>query len=104
MKPVWGAKFIWIDSVCINQADAVEKSQQVSQMDQIYHGAARVTAWLGHADDALMALLQLYRLHRLWSGSEVSYSEVVKDIERKFNEYSNVKNWRALCVLLTHPY
>jgi hypothetical protein len=37
----------WIDAICINQADDVEKSQQVKIMHQIYQGAGGVTAWLG---------------------------------------------------------
>ena len=38
---------IWIDAICINQADAAEKSDQVSRMGVIYSRAARVIVWLG---------------------------------------------------------
>jgi hypothetical protein len=40
-------KRIWIDSLCINQADLVEKSQQVKRMGNIYSEAERVVSWLG---------------------------------------------------------
>ena len=33
---------IWIDSLCINQADEIEKVQQIQLMGRIYHGAIRV--------------------------------------------------------------
>lgn len=38
---------LWIDSICINQNDEVEKSQQVAKMAQIYKHASRVLIWLG---------------------------------------------------------
>ncbi|KAM5350273.1 hypothetical protein ACJ41O_006778 [Fusarium nematophilum] len=41
----------WIDTICINQKDAEERSHQVStMMAKIYRSATRVIAWLGEAD------------------------------------------------------
>lgn len=41
---------IWIDAICINQADLEERSHQVRVMDQIYRKAAHTIIWLGRAD------------------------------------------------------
>lgn len=38
---------IWIDRVCINQEDKVEKAQQIPLMGEIYKGAQFVWVWLG---------------------------------------------------------
>ena len=38
---------LWIDAICINQSDPVEKSHQVLAMDKIYFSAQRVIVWLG---------------------------------------------------------
>lgn len=38
---------LWVDAVCINQSDMMEKSLQVAVMDQIYRGCAQVRIWLG---------------------------------------------------------
>ncbi|CAG2002012.1 unnamed protein product [Fusarium graminearum] len=38
---------IWIDALCINQLDPVERCAQVSVMNQIYGKANRVIVWLG---------------------------------------------------------
>ncbi|KAF8849562.1 hypothetical protein BDZ45DRAFT_560418, partial [Acephala macrosclerotiorum] len=38
---------LWIDSICINQMDNIEKGKQVEQMGEIYSQAAVVIAWLG---------------------------------------------------------
>lgn len=37
----------WMDSICINQADMVERSHQVQLMRRIYRGAAQTLVWLG---------------------------------------------------------
>jgi hypothetical protein len=42
---------LWIDQLCINQDDDVEKSDQVQLMKTIYQGAKEVVAWLGPAAD-----------------------------------------------------
>ncbi|KAI1387626.1 heterokaryon incompatibility protein-domain-containing protein [Hypoxylon trugodes] len=41
------SRLLWIDSICIQQSDDVEKSQQVSFMPVIYRQAYRVVVWLG---------------------------------------------------------
>ena len=38
---------LWIDAVCINQADSTEKGHQVQRMGDIYAKAADVLVWLG---------------------------------------------------------
>jgi hypothetical protein len=40
-------RILWIDAICINQADSIEKGWQVPRMQQIYSYADRVTVWLG---------------------------------------------------------
>lgn len=38
---------LWIDALCINQEDNIERSQQVQHMGDIYHDAEKVYIWLG---------------------------------------------------------
>jgi len=40
-------RIMWIDAICINQTDDVEKSHQVVLMGYIYRLATKVTVWLG---------------------------------------------------------
>lgn len=40
---------VWIDAICINQADILERNHQVALMRRIYSGADYVIAWLGAA-------------------------------------------------------
>jgi hypothetical protein len=37
----------WVDAICINQTDLLEKTAQVSMMDEIYSKAQSVCVWLG---------------------------------------------------------
>ncbi|KAI4185375.1 MAG: hypothetical protein L6R41_004177 [Letrouitia leprolyta] len=38
---------LWIDAICINQLDNIEKSHQVSRMGEIFAKARAVIAWIG---------------------------------------------------------
>jgi hypothetical protein len=39
--------FWWIDAICINQEDVLERNQQVNLMTRIYKKAVGVHIWLG---------------------------------------------------------
>ena len=41
---------IWIDAICINQADEFEKSEQVRQMPKIYGECWQTSIWLGDTE------------------------------------------------------
>jgi hypothetical protein len=43
---------LWIDTLCINQGDAQERSHQVQHMAMIYKSAKEVIIWLGDWTDA----------------------------------------------------
>lgn len=45
---------IWIDAICINQFDDVEKSNQVQLMRDIYSRASNVIVWLGPATNTTL--------------------------------------------------
>lgn len=53
----WEVNYIWIDAICINQRDSVERHAQVSIMGDIYCAAQSVVVWLGphdkQADEAI---------------------------------------------------
>lgn len=45
-------RVLWIDAICVNQADLGERSQQVKRMADIFSQALRVIAWLGLETDS----------------------------------------------------
>jgi Heterokaryon incompatibility protein (HET) len=51
---------LWIDALCINQKDPIERGLQVMRMGLIYLNASKVLAWIGDdADDSEMAMAYL---------------------------------------------
>jgi hypothetical protein len=42
-----GLGYIWIDAICINQEDVLERGHQVNMMKDIFSTASLVIAWLG---------------------------------------------------------
>ncbi|KAF2001907.1 heterokaryon incompatibility, partial [Amniculicola lignicola CBS 123094] len=47
-----GAFCIWVDALCIEQANIKEKEQQIPLMGQIYSSAENVYIWLGEGNAA----------------------------------------------------
>jgi hypothetical protein len=52
---------VWIDSICIDQANVQEKGKQVAMMDLIFKHAAMVHFWLGPSDDSAAAAISSIR-------------------------------------------
>ncbi|KAL8846928.1 MAG: hypothetical protein Q9221_008016 [Calogaya cf. arnoldii] len=52
-------RYIWVDALCINQADNEEKSVQVFRMSSVYYKAAKVIAYLGQTYSCSGPALQL---------------------------------------------
>jgi hypothetical protein len=48
---------IWIDAICINQDDIIERGAQVQIMGEIYQTAWRLRIWLGeHSSNTIPAM------------------------------------------------
>lgn len=52
-------RLLWIDAVCINQNDQVEKSIQVSMMEDIFARAQRVNTWLSKPTEEMTAAFKM---------------------------------------------
>jgi hypothetical protein len=86
-----GCRLLWIDALCINQMDNVERGHQVYQMGMIYSHAERVCVWLGLADDSAHGTHRL--LHR-----ESTWDELKSGLLTRLNE------WRHLACLCEKEY
>ena len=60
-------RLLWIDAICINQADLNERNEQVRMMSSIYRQAARVVIWIGPRG----------------TGGKVSAAEAIWDFARR---------------------
>ena len=52
------SRHLWVDAICINQGDNVEKARHVFHMLEIYQKANLVIAWLGPADESLVKAIE----------------------------------------------
>ncbi|KAL1607978.1 Folylpolyglutamate synthetase [Paraconiothyrium brasiliense] len=61
---------LWVDAVCIDQSNNVEKSDQVQRMGDIYRNASEVVIWLGQTKQEHSKLwAQLKELSHLSAGT-----------------------------------
>ncbi|KAK3678917.1 hypothetical protein LTR78_001370 [Recurvomyces mirabilis] len=50
---------LWVDAICVNQANLAEKNDQVPRMDSIYRLASQTLVWLGEGDHTISLALSL---------------------------------------------
>ena len=114
---------IWIDAICINQADNDEKSHQLRYMPDIYSLAWETLIWLGEeeSDSALAVSLiqnfkedvleELLEIHMSVGGimtdtemieRSIDMANILNRLDRKLEEPS--RHWRAINALLNRPW
>jgi Heterokaryon incompatibility protein (HET) len=80
---------IWIDAICINQADIAERNSQVSQMSRIYENAQQVVVWLGkeeaYSASAIKSMQRLkFTMEDMFIDTQSSQSTTSPPWERDF--------------------
>lgn len=69
LRPSSDVKYLWVDALCINQENHVEKSSQIPKIADIYNQATKVRVWLGeekeHSDVALKFIRKVLNLSDL---------------------------------------
>lgn len=94
-------KFLWIDSICINQDDSEEKSKQVRLMANIYRRASRVVVWLGNSQYAYLAFDLLKELKYFVDNPRM---HARRSLVKHFSNHTYYFQWMALTNLLYHPW
>jgi hypothetical protein len=90
----------WIDAICINQADHLERNHQVDMMGQIYRDADQVIAWLGpeqiygEDNDSAYAMSSLASI---LAESEASYYNTPGTV-------GDTRGLKAIYKILLRPY
>ena len=97
IRPATGYLTIWIDFLCIDQENLVERSQQAGIMRQIYQRATSVYVWLGEADESSVKAWKLMEDIVHGDGSVEETLRIVEDPGRR--DHIN-----ALHTLFRRPY
>lgn len=82
---------LWVDAICINQNDLLEKNHQIPMMNMIYMRASELIIWLGPpSSDSELAMQSILEMG---SGSP-------------YDKQTTIKNdvWRAIQSLLERPW
>ena len=73
---------LWIDALCINQADDNEKSIQVNRMHMNYQHASQVIAWLGPEDDDVAREMEsVCHIHKFWLSISATMRARTNDVK-----------------------
>ncbi|ORY11140.1 heterokaryon incompatibility protein-domain-containing protein [Clohesyomyces aquaticus] len=80
-----GSRKLWIDAICINQLDNVEKSHQVMLMRDIYAKANTVHAWIGEPDHLSALAFDTLERFSIYDGPFIG-SSVFQDMQNEIKE------------------
>ncbi|KAI1392149.1 HET-domain-containing protein [Hypoxylon trugodes] len=92
-----GFRFLWVDAVCINQADEQERNSQVALMGLIYRRAEQVLIWLGQEADGSRKAMKL-----IDSISDIGVEE--SDIEASLLNDAHYARWQDVVRLFDRSY
>jgi hypothetical protein len=105
------ARTLWVDSVCLNQLDSVEKTANVPKMRQVYMKADVTVSWLGlEADGSAAAFDYAYRLHKFYRRELAGQGQIALAAEEEKGETFRVQiklgdpTLEALLKILDRPY
>lgn len=76
-----GSGFLWIDAICINQADLDERNGQVRIMPEIYSKASCVIVWLGHDKDPDSQIMM----------RDGNVKEIIRRVNKKANKLKKLE-------------
>ncbi|KAK0749012.1 heterokaryon incompatibility protein-domain-containing protein [Schizothecium vesticola] len=96
------SKVLWIDQICINQADDAEKSSQVPLMRDIYSKATNTIVWLDNVDEPWKArkMLKMIWLQLVYGTVESSLGI----IRQQSLNYPHSGGWSQLQNVFANPY
>ena len=88
--------YIWVDAICINQRNFLERNEQVARKKQIYQGAEKMCIWLGDEDEETHLVLRLLEAHRKKA------HEPWFNVRTKFGPHA--PEWAAMIRWLNRPW
>ncbi|KAI0137068.1 heterokaryon incompatibility protein-domain-containing protein [Xylariales sp. AK1849] len=94
------SRTLWIDAICINQDDILERNEQVRQMGRIYSQASRVLIWLGPPDAEIENTMLTLLTPGALEGRQ--YEEFPKDIALGLQRILSQPWWHRIWVVQEH--
>ena len=79
---------LWVDAICINQEDLIERAQQVSLMATIYRQAHEVLIWLGPGSEEITQCFSRARVTSIMYES-VALTNFERRVGRRYPKLSD---------------
>ena len=110
------SRTLWVDAICINQTDTLERNHQVAQMQEIYADAQQVIVWLGPLTaTSSMAIHFIEELYDAFEELEIkkSYDNDFERMDKKIcdallastsGREQLEKRWQAVFELMLRPW
>ncbi|KAH7336547.1 heterokaryon incompatibility protein-domain-containing protein [Rhexocercosporidium sp. MPI-PUGE-AT-0058] len=99
-----GHSHIWVDALCINQNDQMERGQQILRMKAIYRHAATTIAWLG-PDSKNQANTAFTRLRILATRKpEAEFEDAIAALFTGYTAWRNDAGWSSIKTLMESAY
>lgn len=106
--------YMWVDAICINQEDILERNSQVQLMGDVYSNASKVAAYVGDASKENLAAVQTLtkKIHANYLIMEAGQSltnaglkqKMKRVLTRKNSSYGTSEEWNAFHRFLDQPY
>lgn len=108
-------RLLWIDAICINQDDIVERSEQVNKMASIYGSARLVILWLGEeAHESTLAVqtlrdvgegLDVHNVGASWKNISIKRGSLAEKLENNAEDRAQMAtSFVAIGRLLERPW
>lgn len=92
-------RVLWVDAICIDQRNVLERNHQVSQMSRIYRQAWRVAAWLGRDDFGNgRAAVDFFKILADRSNSELARNHSQYELDLAFY-FCKLPYWSRLWIM-----
>ncbi|ROV95429.1 hypothetical protein VMCG_08499 [Cytospora schulzeri] len=94
--------WIWIDAICINQADLAERQREVPRMRSIYKTAREIVVWLGEEADKSDLAIRLIR--KMAESCQKDTIMLLGQDLRAHPDLFGAGCWLGLALLMSRPY
>jgi len=88
-----GEKILWVDWICIDQTNVIEKSHQVTIVPDIFQSASQVYVWLGTGDESSKTAMHF-----------IGKLDTFSNFDRVVHDSGFDEEWRAVVRLICVPW
>lgn len=92
--------FLWVDALCINQEDLLERASEVQRMQAIYSSSIETMVYLGSGDPTTEAGIEFINA----AGCSWDDPVVLHQAMDRYFETTNVNIWDQILGLIELPY